>query len=179
MEFGCGTGESCIFLAQLGFRVTGVDLLPKPVTAAKLRAEAGGVAKNCTFIEADVFDLGQCVKFCQALQGLNGSRGGELAFDMIYDCQTYHALRNMHSGQYVKLLHRYLKVGGLLFLLTGNAREPTSGPTPLTQQEILSDFPSNQYKVIVFEETRFDPTPHYLTMPACPLAWCVVLQKLN
>src|SRR5262249_50729465 len=43
LELGCGTGTNCVWLAQQGFEVTGVDVAPLAVEAAEKRAKAAGV----------------------------------------------------------------------------------------------------------------------------------------
>ncbi len=53
LDLGCGTGDSSIYLAQHGWKVTGVDFVPKALS--KARAKAAGLPIN--FVPADVTQL--------------------------------------------------------------------------------------------------------------------------
>ncbi len=55
LDLGCGTGDSSIYLAQHGWRVTGVDFVPKALD--KARAKAGNLPVD--FVGADVTRLSQ------------------------------------------------------------------------------------------------------------------------
>jgi cyclopropane fatty-acyl-phospholipid synthase-like methyltransferase len=55
LDLGCGTGDSSIYLARHGWRVTGVDFVAKAVDKASAKAEANKVAVN--FARADVTRL--------------------------------------------------------------------------------------------------------------------------
>lgn len=50
LDVGCGDGEASVMLALLGARVTGIDISPGAIAVARRRAEANGVAQQCTFI---------------------------------------------------------------------------------------------------------------------------------
>jgi SAM-dependent methyltransferase len=43
LDVGCGTGDTAIYLTQLGWRVTGVDFVPKAVEKARVKAHAASV----------------------------------------------------------------------------------------------------------------------------------------
>ncbi len=52
LEVGCGTGHWSVYFAGLGFRVTGMDISPKMVKAARARR-----APNCRFSVGDTTRL--------------------------------------------------------------------------------------------------------------------------
>lgn len=55
LDVGCGTGDCAIYLAQHGWKVTGVDYVAKPLD--KARAKAGAAAVSVDFARADVTQL--------------------------------------------------------------------------------------------------------------------------
>jgi SAM-dependent methyltransferase len=55
LDLGCGTGDSAIYLAQHGWKVTGVDFVPKALDSA--RAKVANLPVD--FVEADVTRLSQ------------------------------------------------------------------------------------------------------------------------
>jgi ubiquinone/menaquinone biosynthesis C-methylase UbiE len=57
LDLGCGTGDSSIYLAQHGWKVTGVDFVPKALDKARAKAGAAGLSVN--FVQADVTHLSQ------------------------------------------------------------------------------------------------------------------------
>jgi 2-polyprenyl-3-methyl-5-hydroxy-6-metoxy-1,4-benzoquinol methylase len=52
IDLGCGAGNYAIYLASIGFDVTGVDLSPTAIKIAKENAKKKGVTSN--FLIADV-----------------------------------------------------------------------------------------------------------------------------
>jgi ubiquinone/menaquinone biosynthesis C-methylase UbiE len=57
LDLGCGTGDSSIYLAQHGWKVTGIDFVPKALDKARAKAGAAGLSIN--FVQADVTHLSQ------------------------------------------------------------------------------------------------------------------------
>ena len=54
LELGCGTGPGACFLAQLGYRVHGIDVIPDAIDKAKTIA-----AEHCLDIQYEVLDVCQ------------------------------------------------------------------------------------------------------------------------
>ena len=52
IDLGCGAGNYAIYLASVGFDVTGVDIAPTAIEIAKENAKRQGI--KCTFVVADV-----------------------------------------------------------------------------------------------------------------------------
>jgi 2-polyprenyl-3-methyl-5-hydroxy-6-metoxy-1,4-benzoquinol methylase len=50
LDLGCGEGENSVLLARLGATVTGLDISPKAIEAARERARVNGVASRTEFI---------------------------------------------------------------------------------------------------------------------------------
>jgi ubiquinone/menaquinone biosynthesis C-methylase UbiE len=57
LDLGCGTGDSSIYLAQHGWKVTGVDYVPQALDKARAKATATKASVN--FVRADVTNLSQ------------------------------------------------------------------------------------------------------------------------
>jgi cyclopropane-fatty-acyl-phospholipid synthase len=58
-EIGSGWGALAIYLAQsCGVHVTAINVSPEQIAAARLRAQASGVADKVTFVEQDYRELG-------------------------------------------------------------------------------------------------------------------------
>ncbi|MGD8374752.1 MAG: class I SAM-dependent methyltransferase [Acidobacteriota bacterium] len=55
LDLGCGTGFWSVGLAQRGWEVTGVDIVPKAVRTARKRARAAGV--EARFVEGSITSL--------------------------------------------------------------------------------------------------------------------------
>lgn len=55
LDLGCGTGRWSVELAQRGWRVTGIDVVPRAVESARRRAQEARV--DVTFFEGDVTEL--------------------------------------------------------------------------------------------------------------------------
>jgi SAM-dependent methyltransferase len=56
LDLGCGTGRWSLELARRGWGVTGIDVVPKAIAAARQRARDAGV-ENIRFVEGDVTAL--------------------------------------------------------------------------------------------------------------------------
>ena len=54
LDITCGPGLYAVEFARRGCLVTGIDFSPAAIRYARSLAETAGVAKHCTFIEADV-----------------------------------------------------------------------------------------------------------------------------
>ena len=55
VDLGCGAGNYAVWLASLGFRMTGLDLSGVAIALAKDRAKEQGVA--CEFIVQDMTSI--------------------------------------------------------------------------------------------------------------------------
>src|SRR3954462_3180467 len=93
LELGCGTGTNCVWLAQQGFDVTGVDVAPLAVERAQARARAAGV--KAQFAVADLLQMPE----------LHGP------FAFFFDRGCYHAVRRSAALQYAPAVARQLAAG--------------------------------------------------------------------
>jgi cyclopropane fatty-acyl-phospholipid synthase-like methyltransferase len=92
---GCGAGNYAIYLASVGFDVTGVDVSPSAIALAEANAKRRGV--TCTFVAVDV--LGGLSEFNET-------------FEFAYDWSLLHHVFPEDRRQYVETVHDLLVPGG-------------------------------------------------------------------
>lgn len=100
LDLGCGTGTNSITLAKQGWRVNGVDFMPKAIRQARKKALQAGLKID--------FRVGDVAR----LEGLAGK------FDLILDIGCYHNLSTQAKRAYHANLLHWLAPGGT-FLLYG------------------------------------------------------------
>ncbi|MGE2815845.1 class I SAM-dependent methyltransferase [Mycobacterium heidelbergense] len=86
LELGCGTGDTSIYLAQRGWKVTAVDFVTKALD--KARAKAGAAGASVDFVRADVTHLSQ--------EGIGAG------FDLIVDNGCLHNMSDVDRDAYVR-----------------------------------------------------------------------------
>lgn len=156
LELGCGTGTNCVWLAEQGFEVTGVDVAPLAVEQAEARARAAGV--RVQFVVADLFDL----------------PGLDEPFGFFFDRGCYHAVRRNAPQQYTPAVARQLTAGGRGLILAGNAREPHDPGPPVVTEEQLRDELGLAFEILDLREFRFDAAPN---VPESFLGWSCLVEK--
>ncbi len=117
IDLGMGQGRNAIFLAQQGWRVTGVDLSNVAVEQARSEASRLGIKLDAVVDDLSRYDLGQ-------------SRWDLIA--MFYVHAWYHSAK----PDCIRRLHRALKPGGLL-VIEGFAGKDSFMFQP---NELLRDF---------------------------------------
>jgi SAM-dependent methyltransferase len=110
LEVGCGAGDQSLFLAQLGFDVTGVDISPTAIEWAKEKASNRGV--NAQFLVGDVRDL---------------SAIPDSSFDLVLDGNCWHFIIGEGRARFLQSVYRVLRPGGL-FLVNSVCNLPADLP---------------------------------------------------
>jgi 2-polyprenyl-3-methyl-5-hydroxy-6-metoxy-1,4-benzoquinol methylase len=110
IDLGCGAGNYAIYLAGLGFDVTGVDSSPTAIKIAGEHAKKRGV--RCRFIVADL--LGD-------LQEVTGT------FDFAYDWELLHHIFPEDRESYIKNVHKILKPEAMYFSVCFSEKDPQFG----------------------------------------------------
>jgi SAM-dependent methyltransferase len=95
IDMGCGAGNYAIYLASVGFDVTGVDISPSAIVLAEANSMQKGV--TCRFVAADV--LGGWAEITET-------------FEFAYDWSLLHHVFPDDRKQYVEMVHRLLVPGG-------------------------------------------------------------------
>jgi len=95
IDLGCGAGNYALYLAGIGFEVTGIDISPWAIKIAKEHATRKGV--RCLFLTADVLD------------NLNKVQG---TFDFAYDWEMLHHIFPEKRKKYVDNVYQLLNPKG-------------------------------------------------------------------
>ena len=123
LDAGCGTGETALFLAGRGRKVTGFDFLEEPIRRAKSKAAERGLA--VTFLVKDAMTL----------------KDWSERFDSVIDSGLFHVFSDEDRAKYVSGLATVMKPGGKLFLLCFSDEEPgTQGPRRVSKKELHDAF---------------------------------------
>jgi len=110
IDLGCGAGNYAIYLASIGFDVTGIDISPSAIKMAKEKAKKKGV--KCNFLVADVLgDLDEVKE----------------TFDFAYDWELLHHIFPEKRKKYVKNVYRILNPGGKYLSVCFSEKDPQFG----------------------------------------------------
>jgi cyclopropane fatty-acyl-phospholipid synthase-like methyltransferase len=112
IDLGCGAGTYAIYLAGIGFEVTGVDSSPTAIQLARNRARKKGV--SCEFIIANL--LGDMHEITEK-------------FDFAYDWEVLHHIFPKDRQKYVQNVFHLLKHGGRYFSVSFSEKDPQFGGT--------------------------------------------------
>jgi SAM-dependent methyltransferase len=145
LEFGCGTGTNAVWLAQQGFDITAVDLVPLAIEKAGARARAAGVRVD--FRVANLLDPAAVTTLCQ-----NGP------YPFVFDRGVYHCLREENLAAILDAIERLTSAGSLYLLLAGNANDTADaqqGPPRVHAHELTAEL-DPLFDLIQLREFRFD-----------------------
>ena len=138
LDAGCGTGENALFLANLGYEVTGIDAVGAAIRKANEKSRGRRVP--AVFLEWDALEI----------SGL-GKR-----FDTVIDCGLFHVFSDEERPLYVVGLCSILPTGGTYRMLCFSEMEPGDwGPRRVTQKEICDAF-ARGWKITSIREVRFE-----------------------
>lgn len=104
LDVACGEGRNCVFLAQNGFRVTGVDISDIGLAKATARAEIQGIKVDFRQVDLEYYEITEAFDLIlnfnflmrglipEEVQALNP--GGLLLFDTILESPQLLATHN-------------------------------------------------------------------------------------
>jgi SAM-dependent methyltransferase len=123
LDIGCGLGDNAVFLAQQGFKVTGLDISPTALITAERRAKDGGV--DVKFAAADATKLD----------------GYTDAFDTVIDSGMFHCLDDDGKRSYASVVHRATREGATLLLSCFCDANPPDDerPLPVVSEQTVRD----------------------------------------
>jgi SAM-dependent methyltransferase len=133
LDLGCGTATDSIYLAQHGWEITGVDMVPEALDVARRRAAKAGVAPK--FVQGGVTHLKEL--------GVQGD------YTLLLDFGCLHTLPAAQRDAYVKSISA-VAAPGATFLLYGFARPPKLAPMQagLTSAEVHQRFDHAGWKIV-------------------------------
>jgi cyclopropane fatty-acyl-phospholipid synthase-like methyltransferase len=147
LDAGCGTGDTVLFLASRGNRITGIDFLEEPIRRAKLKAAER--ALDVTFLVKDAMTL----------------KDWSERFDAVIDGGLFHVFSDEDRKKYAEGLATVLKPGGRLFLMCFSDEEPgTQGPRRISQQELRDAF-AKGWAIESIQPVRIEVAPNIRTSP--------------
>lgn len=136
LDLGCGSGRAMVFLAERGYRVTGLDWQPEALEMGRQLARARGI--SCDFREAD-------------LRNSDAVPPGPWSVILNFRYLQREMLERFHS---------LLKPGGTALVRTFREAAGYEGhPHPrhrLKRGELLKFFPRGQFEILA-HEAGFDP----------------------
>jgi 2-polyprenyl-3-methyl-5-hydroxy-6-metoxy-1,4-benzoquinol methylase len=110
IDLGCGAGNYAIYLANLGFNMTGVDVSPTAVRIARENAKKKGI--RCNFLVADVLgDLDEI----------------EQTYDFAYDWELLHHIFPEKRRRYIENVSKILNPEGQYLSVCFNEKDPHFG----------------------------------------------------
>jgi SAM-dependent methyltransferase len=165
LEVGCGTGTNAVWLAQQGFQVTAVDLVPLAIERAIARAKATGVKVD--FLAANLLDSAAIGKLVA-----NGP------YPFVFDRGVYHCLREENCLAFRDGISRLTATRSMYLLLAGNANDPSpprQGPPRVKAEEMLAEL-GPLFELVQLREFHFDGVTVDGTA-LNPLAWSALWRR--
>jgi cyclopropane fatty-acyl-phospholipid synthase-like methyltransferase len=121
LDAGCGTGNTALFFAARGHRVTGIDFVEEAIRRARAKAAERGLPVE--FLVKDAMTLG----------------AWDERFASVIDSGLFHIYAGDERRRYVQGLAHVVQPGGHLFLFTFTGEAPEGGVSRQQVYDIFAD----------------------------------------
>lgn len=162
LDVGCGTGDTSVFFAEHGHRVTGIDFAKEAIRRA--RNKAAEQKLDAQFLVKDALTMWEW----------------DARFKTVIDSGLFHVLSDEDRRRYVQGLAHILETGGQLFLMCFSNEEPgTDGPRRVSQEELQDAF-SDGWNIESIEAVRVEVNPKFKEAnfsEGGPKAWFVIVRR--
>ncbi|NWF86713.1 class I SAM-dependent methyltransferase [Candidatus Bathyarchaeota archaeon] len=127
LDICCGAGTNAVYLAQIGFDMTGIDISSKAIEYAEQKAEQANV------------------KIRLMVQNFLTLPFQDEEFDFVFDMGCFHHVEVKDRNTFIKGVYRVLKKGGTYLLVCFSYR---NGPAwnHFTREQIIQLY-SNYFKI--------------------------------
>ncbi len=126
LDLGCGTGRDSVDLATRGWQVTGIDIIPKAVTAARARAREAGV--EAEFIQGDLTTL--------------RTAGVGTGYRLLLDGGTIHGLNDTQREVVSREINEVAAPGATLLMFAFAPARRGPMPRGMSRGDIEATFPA-------------------------------------
>lgn len=153
LDIGCGEGRNSIYLSELGYAVTGIDISKSAIDFAEKKQS------SCKFYCMDALDIKLDEKF-----------------DVIIDFGLFHFMPYEYREKYVYNIYNMLVDEGIYCNQSGRLTDnPIIGngyiPPQLEKSELLDAF--NKFTIEIIEEDELPPNDPYGKYPC----WNLLIRK--
>ncbi len=166
LDAGCGTGETALFLASRGHRVTGIDFVEEAIRRARVKAAARGLPVE--FLVKDALTLGDRLS------------DRDERFASVIDSGLFHVFSDDDRRRYIEELAKVVEPGGRLFLLCFSDEEPgTEGPRRVSRKKLYDAF-ADGWEVESVQPTRVEVNPEFTGITFSeggPKAWFAIVRR--
>lgn len=138
LDLGCGAGRHCIYLAEKGFNVIGLDVSTSALKLAAERAEVQGLKTNATFLKATMTNI----------------PFKEGKFDAVVSVSVIHHAMRRDIAKAITEIHRVLRKDGLFLANLASVNDLRCGEGVRIEE--------GTYRILeAFEERWFQEIHHF------------------
>lgn len=165
LDIGCGTGESSIWLARYGFKVTGVDVSKTAIQIAQSKPDG----ERCTFLTIDFLKEPIPAK----------------DFEFVFDMGCFHVFhKEKQRERFAKKVSDCLIENSLWLSISGSCDGPEYGPPRISAIEITKAvepyFEILHLKATKLDELKAEELKNLGLEPGTtPSAWECLMKKRN
>lgn len=136
LDLGCGTGRWSVELAQRGWKVVGIDVVPRAIRAARQRAQDAGV--DASFVVGDVTELRDA--------------GIDSEFSFFLDVECFNHLNDSQRRAMGREVDALASADATLLLLVWSRGRRGPLPPGASRQDLQAAFPRWQ----IVEEVPYE-----------------------